>query len=70
MLTPPCMNMKKICITTRNFWRVVNPNLESFRNQIAHGGGTNRDGHFPQASNIPSIYKSGIRGIKNLFDIK
>ncbi len=42
-------------------------NLEVFRNQIAHGGGKNRDGNFPQAANIPNIYKSGIRGIENLF---
>ena len=42
-------------------------NVEAFRNQIAHGGGRNRDGNFPQAANLPNIYKSGIRGIENLF---
>ena len=42
-------------------------NLEVFRNQIAHGGGKNKGGNFPLASNIPNIYKSGRRGIENLF---
>lgn len=53
-------------------WKNIgNPltNLEGFRNQIAHGGGTNKDGNFPQASNIPSIYKSGLRGIENLINL-
>ena len=56
----------------KNDWKNIgNPltNLEGFRNQIAHGGGTNRDGNFPQASNIPSIYKSGLRGIENLINV-
>ncbi len=56
----------------KNDWKNIgNPltNLEVFRNQIAHGGGTNRDGNFPQASNIPSIYKSGLRGIENLINV-
>ena len=44
-------------------------NLENFRNQIAHGGGKNKAGNFPQAANIPGIYESGIRGIKNLFEL-
>lgn len=42
-------------------------NLEYFRNQIAHGGSKNNDGNFPQAANIPNIYKSGIRGVEALF---
>lgn len=42
-------------------------NIEVFRNQIAHGGGKNKEGNFPMAANIPNIYKSGIRGIENLF---
>ena len=42
-------------------------NLEVFRNQIAHGGGKNKDGYFPQAANIPNIYESGKRGVENLF---
>lgn len=42
-------------------------NLEAFRNQIAHGGGKNRGGKFPQAANIPNIYESGKRGVENLF---
>lgn len=53
-------------------WKNIgNPltNLEGFRNQIAHGGGTNKDGNFPQASNIPSIYKSGLRGTENLINL-
>ena len=44
-------------------------NLENFRNQIAHGGGKNKAGNCPQAANIPGIYESGIRGIKNLFEL-
>lgn len=52
-----------------NFKEIGTPlnNLEGFRNQIAHGGGTNRDGNFPQATNIPFIYESGKRGLENLF---
>ena len=42
-------------------------NLEYFRNQIAHGGSKNKDGNYPQAANIPNIYKSGIRGVEALF---
>ena len=42
-------------------------NLEKFRNQIAHGGGKNKKGNPPSAANIPNIYKSGRRGIENLF---
>lgn len=45
-------------------------NLESFRNQIAHGGGTNKDGNFPQAANIVNIFKSGKKGVENLFKFK
>ena len=48
--------------------RIPLTNLESFRNQIAHGGGKNREGNSPQASNIPGIYQSGIRGVENLFE--
>ena len=43
-------------------------NLEFFRNQIAHGGSKNNEGNFPQAANIPNIYKSGRRGVKALFE--
>ena len=56
----------------KNDWKNIgNPltNLEGFRNQIAHGGGTNRDGNFPSAANIPNIYKSGLRGIENLINV-
>lgn len=42
-------------------------NLEIFRNQIAHGGGKNKNGNFPHAANIPNIYESGLRGVENLF---
>ena len=44
-------------------------NLEAFRNQIAHGGGKNKEGNFPLAANIPNIYNSGKRGIDNLFAV-
>ncbi len=44
-------------------------NLESFRNQVAHGGGKNRLAGYPQAANIPSIYESGRRGVKKLLDL-
>lgn len=44
-------------------------NLEVFRNQIAHGGGKNKNGNYPFAANIPSIYKSGKTGIEQLFQI-
>ena len=52
-----------------NFREIKNPldNLEWFRNQIAHGGATNREGNFPNAANIPNIYESGKRGLENLF---
>lgn len=42
--------------------------LEVFRNQIAHGGGKRKEGKFPNAASIKSIYNSGIRGIKKLFE--
>lgn len=51
-------------------WKEIgNPltNLEIFRNQIAHGGGRNKEGNFPNAANIPNIYESGRRGAENLF---
>ncbi len=51
-------------------WKEIgNPltNLEIFRNQIAHGGGKNKDGNFPHAANIPNIYESGLHGVENLF---
>ena len=59
-------------IKSNNWKEIGGPlsNLESFRNQIAHGGGTNKDGNFPQAANIPNIYKSGSRGVENLFNIR
>lgn len=44
-------------------------NLEFFRNQIAHGGAKNKDGKFPQASNIPNIYESAKRGVENLLKL-
>lgn len=44
-------------------------NLEAFRNQIAHGGGKNKDRKFPQAANIPNIYKNGKRGVEKLFEV-
>ncbi len=52
-----------------NFKEIGSPlsNLEGFRNKIAHGGGPNKDGNFPQAANIPSIYEKGKRGLENLF---
>lgn len=55
-----------------NDWKNIGKpltNLEGFRNQIAHGGGTNRDGNFPSAANIPNIYRSGLRGIENLINV-
>ena len=54
----------------REDWKNLgNPltNLEAFRNQIAHGGGKNKEGNSPQAANIPYIYESGKRGVENLF---
>lgn len=53
----------------KNWKELGNPltNLEAFRNQIAHGGGKNNAGNFPQAANIPNIFKSGIRGVEKLF---
>ena len=53
---------------SRKDLRIPLTNLESFRNQIAHGGGKNREGNFPMASNIPGIYQSGIRGVENLLE--
>lgn len=53
-------------------WKNIgNPltNLEAFRNQIAHGGGKNKEGNYPHAANIPAIYESGKRGVENLFDL-
>lgn len=52
-----------------NYKDLKNPltNLEFFRNQVAHGGAKNRDGNFPHAANIPDIFKSGLRGVENLF---
>lgn len=44
-------------------------NLEAFRNQIAHGGGKNKEGNYPHAANIPAIYESGKRGVDNLFKL-
>lgn len=53
-------------------WKEIgNPltNLEIVRNQIAHGGGKNKNGNFPHATNIPNIYESGLRGVENLFNM-
>lgn len=57
-------------IKNKNFKNISEPlwNLECFRNQVAHGGARNKDGNFPNAANIPSIYASGLRGVKNLFE--
>lgn len=59
-------------IKSKNWKDIGGPltNLESFRNQIAHGGGTNKDGNFPQAANIVNIFKSGKKGVENLFKFK
>lgn len=56
-------------IRNNNSKEIENPlkNLEYFRNQIAHGGGRNKNGNFPHATNIPNIYESGLRGVENLF---
>lgn len=66
-------NGRKILFKIKgNNWKYIgNPltNLEIFRNQIAHGGGKNKDGNFPHAVNIPNIYESGKRGVENLFKI-
>lgn len=43
-------------------------NLEHFRNQIAHGGAKNRNGQYPHAANIPSIYQSGLKAAEDLFN--
>ena len=54
-----------------NNWKAIGSplkNLESVRNQIAHGGYKNSEtGGFPNAANIPNIYESGKRGVENLF---
>ncbi len=57
-------------IKNKNFKNISEPlgNLEGFRNQVAHGGARNKDGNFPNAANIPGIYASGLRGVKNLFE--
>ena len=59
--------MKKIENKNVKNLKIPLTNLEYFRNQVAHGGAKNRDGNFPQAANIPSIYKSGLHGVENLF---
>lgn len=60
--------MKKIENEYKKDLKIPLTNLEYFRNQVAHGGAKNRDGNFPHAANIPSIYESGLRGVKNLFE--
>lgn len=55
-----------------NWKQMGNPlkNLERFRNQVAHGGGMDSyTKAFPQAANIPAIYESGRRGVKQLLAI-
>lgn len=42
--------------------------LESFRNQIAHGGGKNRNEEFPEVANITNIYKNAKKGFENLIE--
>ena len=62
---------EKLSTIKHQAWKEMgNPlaNLEFFRNQIAHGGSKNKEGHFPQAANIPNIYKSGIRGVEALIE--
>lgn len=56
----------------RDHWKEIKEplnNLEYFRNQIAHGGGRNKDGDFPHAANIPGVYESGKKGVEKLFEI-
>ncbi len=58
--------LKKIENENKKDLKIPLTNLEYFRNQVAHGGAKNRDGNFPHAANIPSIYESGLRGFENL----
>lgn len=54
-----------------NNWKNIGVHLrdlEKFRNQIAHGGGTDKEVKYPQAANILGIYRNGIKGIENLFN--
>ena len=62
-------NLKKIENENKKDLKIPLTNLEYFRNQVAHGGAKNRDGNFPHAANIPSIYESGLRGAENLIKI-
>lgn len=55
-----------------NHWKKIGvplTNLEHFRNQIAHGGGKDKDGKYPHAANISSIYESGKKGVEKLLEI-
>ncbi|MDO5774506.1 MAG: TIGR02221 family CRISPR-associated protein [Spirochaetales bacterium] len=61
--------LKKIESENKKDLKIPLTNLEYFRNQVAHGGAKNRDGNFPHAANIPSIYESGLRGAENLIKI-
>ncbi len=61
-------NLKKIESENKKDLKIPLTNLEYFRNQVAHGGAKNKDGNFPHAANIPGIYASGLRGVKNLFE--
>ncbi len=62
-------NLKKIENENKKDLKIPLTNLEYFRNQVAHGGARNKDGNFPNAANIPSIYESGLRGFENLIKI-
>ena len=42
--------------------------LESLRNQVAHGGGMSRNENFPKAENLIKIYKHAKRGFENLVE--
>lgn len=61
--------LRKIESENKKDLKIPLMNLEYFRNQVAHGGARNKDGNFPNAANIPSIYESGLRGFENLIKI-
>ena len=61
--------LRKIESENKKDLKIPLTNLEYFRNQVAHGGARNKDGNFPNAANIPSIYESGLRGFENLIKI-
>lgn len=61
--------LRKIESENKKDLKIPLTNLEYFRNQVAHGGARNKDGNFPNAANIPSIYESGLCGFENLIKI-